>query len=345
MPGTFLNYPFDEEIFLMNWMAAQDSVKTALIDSGAVVNDAEIARLIANGSAIYTLPFYKVLGGTADNYDGTNNITVTAPEGGSQSGVVYGRAHAWKDQDFVHDFGNGVNPTIQISQQVAKYWQKQRQNRLVGILKAIFAITDDSTDTWDEWQKHTLSLALTAAGTVSEANRVGAASAGAATQKAVGDNAGIFKLAVMHSAVAQKLNEQQLLSFRKYTDPAGLERQLNIADWNGFTVIVDDGVPHEANNTTKVVDYTTYLLGDGAIRFAPAPVKNAVELGRERLTNGGYDYLVTRFRETIHPNGFTFTMPASTLSPTDQQLGTAANWKLAGLDPKCIAIARIISNV
>ena len=345
MPGTFLNYPFDEEIFLMNWMAAQDPVKTALIDSGAVVNDAEIARLIANGSAIYTLPFYKVLGGTADNYDGTANITVTAPEGGSQSGVVYGRAHAWKDQDFVHDFGNGVNPTIQISQQVAKYWQKQRQNRLVGILKAIFAITDDSTDIWDEWQKHTLSLALTAAGTVSDDNRVGAASAGTATQKAVGDNAGIFKLAVMHSAVAQKLNEQQLLSFRKYTDPAGIERHLNIADWNGYTVIVDDGVPHEVNNTSKVVDYTTYLLGDGAIRFAPAPVKNAVELGRERLTNGGYDYLVTRFRETIHPNGFTFKMPSSTLSPTDQQLGTAANWSLAGLDPKCIAIARIISNV
>ena len=345
MPGTFLNYPFDEEIFLMNWQAAQDPTKTALLESGAVVQDAEIARLIASGSNIYTMPFYKVLGGTADNYDGTSNITVTAPEGGSQTGVVYGRAHAWKDQDFVHDFNSGANPTIQISQNVAKYWQKQRQNRLVGILKAIFAISDDTTDNWDEWQKHTLQLALTAAGTVSDANRVGAASAGEATQKAVGDNAGIFKLAVMHSAVAQKLNEQQLLNFRKYTDPMGIERTLNIADWNGYTVIVDDGVPHDANATTSKVDYTTYLLGDGAIRMASAPVKNPVELGREKLASGGYDYFITRFRETLHPNGFSFTLPSNTVSPTDQQLATYGNWSLAGLDAKNIAIARIISNV
>ena len=36
MPGTFLGYPFDSEIFLMNWQAAQDPVRTAMIDSGAV---------------------------------------------------------------------------------------------------------------------------------------------------------------------------------------------------------------------------------------------------------------------------------------------------------------------
>ena len=68
MPGTFLGYPFDEEIFLMNWQAAQDPTRTAMIDSGAVQRNGEIARMIANGSNLYTIPFYNVIGGTADNY-------------------------------------------------------------------------------------------------------------------------------------------------------------------------------------------------------------------------------------------------------------------------------------
>lgn len=42
MPGTFLGYPFDEEIFLMNWQAAQDPTRTAMIDSGAVQRNGEI---------------------------------------------------------------------------------------------------------------------------------------------------------------------------------------------------------------------------------------------------------------------------------------------------------------
>ena len=133
MPGTFLGYPFDEEIFLMNWKAAQDPVLTAIIDSGAVQRNSEIARMIANGSNLYTIPFYNVLGGDDDNYDGTTNMTVTDPTGGSQTGVVYGRMHAWRDKDFIRDFNSGANPMAQISSQVAKYWNKKRQARLVKI--------------------------------------------------------------------------------------------------------------------------------------------------------------------------------------------------------------------
>lgn len=348
MPGTFLNYPFDEELFLMNWQAAADPTRTAMVESGAIQRNREIERLIASGSNAYSIPFYNVLGGTADNYDGTSNINVTAPTGGAQTGVVYGRAHAWKDQDFVRDFGNGANPMIQISQQVAKYWQKNRQTRLLGMLKALFDITDDNTDNWDAWQLHTLNLALAASGTVTDANRISDASAADAMQKAVGDNAGIFSMAFMHSSIANRLAKLQLLSYRKYTDPMGIERQLPIADWNGLTVIVDDGAPKGTSSTTSETEYTTYLLGAGAIQFGNAPVDTPVEIGRDRLAGGGYNYLVTRFRETYHPNGFSFTIPTSgsakVISPTDAQLGTAGNWSLAGIDAKNIAIARIITN-
>ena len=345
MPGTFLGYPFDSEIFLMNWQAAQDPVRTAMIDSGAVQRNRTIERMIANGSNLYTVPFYNVLGGDDDNYDGQTDMLVSAPTGASQTGVVYGRMHAWKDQDFIRDFNSGANPMLQISSQVAKYWNKKRQSRLVGIMNGVFGIADDSTDFWDAWQLHTLNIALAASGTVSDANKVDVASAADAMQKAVGDNSSIFSMAVMHSAVANTLAKKQLLEFRKYTDAAGIERTTNIADWNGLTVIVDDGVPTaQSSSATGEMEYTTYLFGRGALLGASAPVKTPVETGRETKKYGGYDYLINRLRETIHPNGFSWTMDmASVSSPTDVNLGNTSNWKLVA-DPKLIPMARLITN-
>lgn len=339
MPGTFLNFPFDEELFLMQWQAAQDPVITALLNSGALVEDATIRSMIRNGSNLYTIPFYNVLGGEEDNYDGQTDITETEHSGASQSGVVYGRAHSWMDRDFVHDFNSGADPMRSIVAQTSHFWAKKKQARMVKILTAIFGITGN-----DGWTQHTTNIASKAA-TAGEANMMGAAAAADAMQKANGDNSGVYSMAVMHSKVAANLAKQNLLEYRKYTDPMGIERKVNIADWNGLTVIVDDGVPvADSSSATGEKDYTTYLFGRGALLGASAPVKNPVETGRETKKYGGYDYLINRLRETIHPNGFSWTMDmASTASPTDTHLGTTGNWKLVA-DPKLIPMARLITN-
>lgn len=344
MPGKLLGYPFDEDIFYMQWQAAQDPTRTAMLDSGAVQNNATIARMIANGSNLYTIPFYNVIGGDDDNYDGTTNMTVSDPTGSSQTGVVYGRMHAWRDQDFVRDFNSGANPMKQISSQVNMYWSKKRQNRLIKIMDGIYTLTDDSAGYLDKWKEHTLDLA-TKTTTADEANMIGEASAADAAQKAVGDNSGIFSMAIMHSKIANNLAKKQLLQYRKYTDAAGIERTVNIADWNGLTVIVDDGVPATKNTGggTGIIDYTTYLFGTGAIQFASAPVDTPVEIAREVKEKGGYNILATRLRETLHPNGFSYKLPSSCVSPTDAQLGTAAQWSVV-VDPKLIPMARIITN-
>jgi hypothetical protein len=346
--ASYLNYPFDPELFLYQWQNEKDPTLTALYDSGAVQANGTIQQLIANGSDAYTIPFYKTIGGTPENYDGDTDITVTDPEGGSQNGIVYGRAHAWKDSDFVHDYNSGADPMKQISSQVAKYWNKQRQTILLAVLKGIFGAVDDNSDYWDAWQLHTYSIA-TAGATVADSNKVGETTCGDALQKAVGDSASMFGLSIMHSMVATHLGNLELLGYRKYTDPQGIERTLRIADWNGLTTVIDDGVPvADSASASGEKEYTTYLFGPGAIQYAPAPVKKKpVEIGREPLKDGGYDFLITRLRETMHPNGFSFTKPASgyTASPTNNQLGASgtSNWSLA-TNPKNIAIARIISN-
>lgn len=334
--ATFLGYPFDPELFSYNWRNAQDMTLTAMLDSGAVVSDPQIAKLISNGSDTYTIPFYNVIGGEADNYDGVDNITITDVDGSAQSGIVYGRAHGWKAQDFVFDYNSGADPMRQITSQVVRYWQKQRQNRMLSILSAVFGVT--GAGAFADWANHTTDIS-SADSTVTEDNKFGPTTGGEAMQKAVGDASDQFKLYFMHSKVATNLAGLNLLNFLKYTDPNGIERTLRIADLNGATVVVDDGVPHTADT------YTTYILGLGSLRYAAAPVKVPSEITRNATAAGGYDALITRLRETIHPNGFSFTKPASgyTSSPTDAQLAASANWSIVA-DPKSIALARVISN-
>ena len=349
MPGSYLNFPFDAELFYMQWQTVQDLTKTALYDSGAVQNNATIQSMIASGSDLYTFPFYNLIGGTPDNYDGATNITVDDTSGTYQSGIVFGRAHSWKGQDFVVDFNSGADPMRQVASQVARYWQKQRQAILLKLLYGVLSTTDNTGGYQSAWKLHTTDLKVTSDKEPTEDNKMGDTTVGDAIQKAVGDNSDVFSLAVMHSKVATNLANLQLLHYRKFTDASGIERQLKIADYNGLTVIVDDGVPATPNaaagSSKGVVDYTTYLLGIGAIQHATAPVKTPVETHREPFEKGGYDALVTRLRETLHPNGFTFKQPASsyTHSPTDAQLADAANWIIAA-EPKGIAMAQIITN-
>lgn len=342
--ATYLGYNFDPEIFMLNWQAAADPTMTALVESGAVQNNAAIQSMIANGGDFYTIPFYDVLNGTVHNYDGATDIVPTYTAGKAQNGIVFGRDAAWGEKQFVRDYNSGADPMKQITSQTAKFWQKQRQNILLKIMNGIFTTTDDEYGYQNAWQMHTTNLAA-ASGTVSAANMVGAATAAETIQKAVGDNSGIFSMAMMHSSVALALAKLEQLEFRKYTDENGVQRPLRIADWNGMTVIVDDGVPTAASTgVSGATEYTTYLFGNGAIQHANGPVTNPVETHREPFKNGGENYLITRIRETYHPNGFSFAKPSGyTASPTDAQLGAGANWKLVG-DPKSIAIARLITN-
>ena len=342
--ATYLGYNFDPELFLLNWQAADDPTMTAIIESGAIQNNATIQGLIANGSDFYTIPFYDVLDGTVHNYDGATDIEPSYTAGKAQSGIVFGRDAAWGEKQFVRDYNSGADPMKQITGQTAKFWQKYRQKLLLNILNGIFSIEDDGEDAWDAWQMHTTNLAAES-GSIGAANLVGTATAAEAVQKAVGDNSGIFSMAMMHSSVALALAKLEQLEFRKYTDANGVQRPLKIADWNGLTVIVDDGVPTAASSgVSGATEYTTYLFGNGAIQHASAPVTLPVETHREPFKNGGENYLITRIRETYHPNGFSYVKPADYVaSPTDAQLAAAANWKLVG-NPKSIAMARLITN-
>ena len=333
MAGTLFGFPFNEELFSYNWKNAPDPVGTALVNSGAVVVNGEIATQISQGSNVYTVPFYNVIGGEEQNYDGATDIVPTETDGGFQSGIVFGRAKAWTARDFVGDY-HKADPMAAIASQVQTYWSKQRQARIIGILSAVFGITaGDSADQYTKDWVANHSTTLTTALTETSIND--------ACVQACGDLAtGNFGLAIMHSTVAKNLANKELLEYRKYTDAEGIQRQLNIADINGLTVVISDQVPTTGTTTKK---YTTYVLGNGAIQFAQASVKHPVETDRNPYKNGGEEVLITRIRETLLPNGFTYSATtADGQSPTNDELFKAAKYAPI-FDPKCIAMAQIVS--
>lgn len=339
MAGMNLNFPFDEEIFNYDWKNTPDIRLTNMINSGAVVRDSEIENLISNGSNFFTVPFYDILGGDEQVYNGVNDFTYDELAGKTYSGCVYGRMKAWSAISFIKDFNSGADPMAQIVAGVATYWINKRQERLIGILNAIFNITGDA-----DFATHTTNIATSTA-TVADENKMGATTIFDATVKANGDHSQNYSLAIMHSSVANRLANLQLLEFSKYTDASGITRNLPIATVNGLTVIINDLVPvAESSSASGAKEYTTFVLGEGAIRFAEAPVDTPSEMNRDPKTKGGVDMIYTRIRECLTPAGFSFKGDVSTDVGVPDTVLLAKESYERKMPAKTIFMTRIITN-
>ena len=347
MASTFLNIPFEEELFNNMWREAEDPVKTAILQSGAMVNDADIANMIGTKGDSYTIPFYNLLGETEpDNFDGQTDINTEETTGDAQTGIVYGRAKGFTARDFTRIM-TGADVMGYIAREVGMYWSHYEQKTMLAILEAIFGITGGATTNAGKFaSNHIVDLSQKTSG--GAAYTIGATDLNDLATQALGDNKNKFALAIMHSNVARTLQNLQLLEFRKYTDENGITRSLNIADCNGYTVVIDDSVPVNKNTTSSMNEYTTYLLGSGALLRADGALDvgtKASEVFREPTVKGGQDTLITRIRQTIHPNGFSFSKPTSgyTGSPTLAQLGNSANWSIK-YDQKVLPFAKLVTN-
>jgi hypothetical protein len=103
-------------------------------------------------------------------------------------------------------------------------------------------------------------------------------------------------------------------------------------------------------------EYTTYVLGNGAIAFEDIGAKVPYEMARDPKTNGGQDTLYMRQRKVFAPFGLSYEKKnQASLSPTNAELENGANWDLVHsgetvaanrsyINHKAIPIARIISR-
>lgn len=343
---------FNGEVFQGYVERVPNPNRTELIRSRAIRPRPDLATAMADqdGGNYLTTTLKGLISNTTPlNYDGSTNITAGSTATFKHSRVVVGRAAAWTENDFSYDITGGQDFIENIAEQISEYWNEIDQATIVHILKGVFSMTD--TEGAKFVAAHTTDVTGNAAAADVGAGCMSGTTLNTAIQKACGDNKGKFSLAIMHSVVATNLENLKLLTYMKYTDAQGIERDLSLATLNGRVVLVDDTMP------TKTVEgkttYITYVLGDGAIEYTDCGSKVPYETDRDPATNGGQDTLYSRQRKCFAPYGISFTMKSmAKLSPTDAELENGENWEIVSsatesgkeyLAHKTIPIAQIIS--
>ncbi len=325
--------------------------RNELLKSGAIVEKPQYAAMLPDqtGGNYITVPIKARIGGTADNYDGSTNITADSRATYTHGRIVVGRAHGWTEKDFASDVTG--EDFIPAANEIGEYWDDVDQATLLAILKGIFSMT--GTENLKFVNGHTNDISGDETN-----NKFGETTLNNTMQKALGDNKAKFSLAIMHSQVSTNLENLKLIAYMKYTDAEGIEKDLTLGTLNGRLVLIDDNMPTEVVEESSTgagdgyIKYTTYILGNGAIEYTNCGAKVPYEMARDPKVNGGEDTLYSRQRKVFAPYGISFKN-TSIISPTDAQLATGSNWTIANSNEsgeakyfpiKAIPIARVISR-
>ena len=133
---------FNEKAF-GKYMSAVPNVKlNKLRESRAVVGDARLRDTFVNNSQTGTvyavLPFFGLLSGTPQNYDGVDNVTPGKTDTYEQGVFTYGRMNGWTEADFSYDITGGTDFMANVRNQINDYWNSVDQDVILAILKGIF---------------------------------------------------------------------------------------------------------------------------------------------------------------------------------------------------------------
>ncbi|NBK18603.1 major capsid protein [Anaerotruncus sp. 1XD42-93] len=354
MPNTkFDSKSFNPEAFGRYVERIPNVKKNQLIQSGAVGTNENAKTALASqtGSLYARIPYFgRISGATSQNNDGGTDITSTSTTTYEQGFVTASRMDSWTERSFSKNITAGVDFMDNVARQIADYKLEVKQAMLLAILNGVFSMSTTggsvAAKAAKEFiDKHTYDIS----GKTGEDALVGATTLNTAIQQACGDNKNIFKLVIMHSAVATRLENLRLLKYMTYTDKDGIQHDLALGTWNGRTVLIDDDMPAESLEAggTK---YTTYVLGEGAIVLDDIGDSVPYEMSRDPKTNGGQDTLFVRDRYICGVDGISFEKPASvTASASNADLKAGANWNVINdgkeaISHKAIAIVRIISQ-
>lgn len=355
---------FNERAFGVYMNAIPNVKLNKLRESRAIVADQRLRETFVNsgqtGTVYAVLPYFGLIGGDAQNYDGVSNLTPEKTDTFEQGVFTYGRMMGWTEADFSYDVTGGVDFMANVRNQISRYWNDRDQDTILAILKGIFSMSATGTGNiktanaaFVSAHTYDISAPTTDAKTTDDM-MVSATTLNSAIQQACGDNKSKFSLVICHSTVATNLENMKLLGYLKYTDSEGVERDLGMGTWNGRLVLIDDSMPAEVKNVGAtggdVTLYTTYVLGEGAIGFESVGAKVPYEMVRDAKTRGGEDTLISRKRNAVSVAGISYLKAVQTTnSPTNAELEDGKNWSLVSngtdtINHKAVPIARIISR-
>ena len=319
-PTTWFNNRllFNAEVF-GKYVDLLPATKTyRFMNSGIVVQDGTIAQYFTpqTGSFSQRIPIY----GTAEtdevNYDGETPMGEPGYQDTYTAATVsYGRQYSLAEKDFSFDLIPGADFNAVLRKAIVTNRDNAFEKRIFGITNALFGGTDGAEKEFAD--KHTYDISGEGDG------KIGETTLNNALQQACGEFKGDFTMIAMHSQVATNLENLKLTTYAKGVDENGVIKDLGIATWNGKTIVIDDQMPFDPS----LGEFTTYVFGKGLFGYTDIGAKVPYEPVRD--PDYGIDKMYIRYREVLAPRGWSFEGKPATLSPTDAELFTAGNWKLA----------------
>lgn len=284
-----------------DYVVKETAEKSALIQSGIVVRDSEFDRLASETGPLVTMPYWSDLGGASEVMTEAQ-LDVDKIEAKSDVAAIIRRAKRWGATGLAAALA-GDDPMKAIGDQVAGFWARDTQKKLIKILNGALGATASNT--------HDVTAVTGAANQkFNKDTFIGA-------QEKLGDSADQLTAVAMHSAVYFAL---------KRANEIDTNEDSGFNYYDGKFVIIDDGCPVSAGN------YTSFLFGAGAVGYGVGSPIGILptEVYRVSDTGSGEEYLVNRKTFILHPRGIAFTGNLNAKSgPTDAELESTDSWTRA----------------
>jgi hypothetical protein len=313
--------------------------KSALIQAGVLVADAELDRLLAGGGLTFEAPSWKDVGDEDENISNDDPTQQSAPNKiGTikEIAVRLNRNQSWSTMDLTQVLA-GSDPAAAIAGRVAAYWTRRLQACFIAVMKGIFA-DNAAAPTGTE---HVLNDLTNDVSGSSYSAGVTDFSAGAFLDAAVtmGDSQDDLGLVMVHSIVYNRMQKNNLIDF--IPDSEG---RINIPTFLNRRVVVDDGMPNSAGV------FQSWMFGLGAVRFGRGnpPVPTETKRNPDGGNGAGQETLYNRIMWCLHPKGHKYAGSTSGGGPsnlaTSNNLAHAGSWQRVFPERKQVKIARLITR-
>ncbi len=316
------------------------TTKTVLFRSGLVVANANLDSQL-NGAAgaanVYHTPFNLSIEDTQITAVGTHDVDDKLAKKVLSSGSYQTKSTA-RAESFglsnITQIISGANGAGVLSEQIGSMWANHYQTVALEQIKGLVAdnVANNASDM--VVNKYSDIASPLAANLIS-------ADAVIDARHTMGDSRSALNVIVLHSKVRKQLEKDEPNNFI----PASAT-DIGFDTYLGMVILEDDGMTVAAGSNSD--EYTTILLGSGVFQYASFNGWRQLEWDRD-ITSGngmGEDFLVTRSRFILHPQGFSFDVAGQNPAdfPTDAQYATAANWSRTVASRKQIKLAVLKTN-
>lgn len=344
-PATQIADVIVPEIFAP-YVQIQTAQKSALVQSGAVINSPELSSELNGGGLTFNAPFFNDLDDDADNVAtdaaadkytaGSADSTPFKITAGNEIAVSMTRTASWSASKLTALLA-GADPMQAIGNRVSNYWTRRVQDIFVATMTGVFA-DNDAAPVGTEHVQGDLTFDVSGVGYTPGVTDFSAEAFIDATQT-MGDARTRLSMIMVHSIVKSRMEKNNLIDF--IPDSQG---NATIPTFRGKLVIEDDRMP----NTAGV--YESWIFGQGALGLGSGLLPNSVStFMHEDAGNGiGQEVLYNRMRWVMHPVGHSYVGTPANGGPsnaaTANNLANAGSWQRVYPERKQIPVARLITR-